>query len=178
MDRRLSSYIFQQLAQGLFFLINVFALYLMLRGHNFPGGGFIGGLATAISFILLSLAIGMDQLDRYLRIDPLRLAAAGLALAALTSAAPLLVGRPFLEHAHVHLHNVPLLGDLHVGTPLLFDGGVYLVVVGITCKIILALGRSTLQLGALSEPERLRYSSPLEQPIEQARADGGPSDAA
>lgn len=178
MNRRLSSYIFRQLVQGLFFLINVFALYLMLRGHNFPGGGFIGGLATAISFILLSLAIGMDELDRYMRIDPLRLAAGGLTLAALTSAAPMLFGRPFLEHAHLHLHGVPLFGDLHIGTPLLFDGGVYLVVVGITCKIILVLGRSTLGLGALSPAERLRYSSPLEQPIEEPRDAGGSTDAA
>lgn len=178
MDRRISSYIFRQLVQGLFFIINVFALYLMLRGHNFPGGGFIAGLATAISFILLSLAVGMDGLDRYLRVDPVRLAAIGLSLSALTSLAPALFGHPFLEHFHVHFHHIPLFGELHVGTPMLFDGGVYLVVVGITCKIILVLGRSTLGLNALTADERARYSSPLEQPIEEHPDERRPDHAA
>lgn len=173
MKRGISSYIFSTVVQFLFFVINVFALYLMFRGHNFPGGGFIAGLATGISLILLSLGIGMQELDRYLRFDPVRLSACGLLLAACTSLAPALFGRPFLEHFHLHLHDVPLFGELHVGTPLLFDGGVYLVVVGITCKLILVLGRSTLGLAALSGDDRARYSSVLEVPIEEPGARGG-----
>lgn len=168
------SYIFERLVRVVFFLVNMVALYLLLRGHNWPGGGFIAGLASASSLILLSLALGVAAMPRILRFDPVRLAAAGLLVAALTGAAPLLAGRPFLEHFHTHLHGVPLLGDVHVGTPLLFDLGVYLLVVGIACKLIFVLAQSTQGLRALVAEEERRYSSPLEQPLEEtAGADDG-----
>lgn len=173
MKHGFSSYIFRTVVQFLFFIINLFALYLMLRGHNYPGGGFIAGLATGVSILLLVLALGVQGVDRYLRFDPIRLAASGLLLAALTSIAPALLGHTFLEHFHVHLHHLPLFGDLHVGTPLLFDGGVYLVVVGISAKIILILGKSTSGLPALSPADRRRYSSPLEREIEEPTQPGG-----
>ncbi|HMP84093.1 MAG TPA: MnhB domain-containing protein [Verrucomicrobiota bacterium] len=159
------SYIFKSVVRFSFFVINVFAIYLLLRGHNLPGGGFIGGLAAAISFVLLSLAIGVGELHRVMRFDPVRVATVGLLLAALTSAMPMLAGQPFLEHFNTHLH-VPLLGDLHVGTPLLFDIGVFLVVVGVTCKIIFVFAKSTEGLRALVQEEEARYSSPRETPVE------------
>lgn len=161
------SYIFDQLARAVFFLVNVLALYLLLRGHNLPGGGFIAGLASAISLILLSLALGVEAMPRIVRLDPVRLAAAGLLLAALTGAAPLLFGAPFLEHFNAHLHDVPLIGDVHVGTPLLFDLGVYLLVVGIACKMIFVFTLSTQGLRAMVAEEERRYSSPIEQPLEE-----------
>lgn len=164
------SYIFDRLVRVVFFLVNVFALYLVLRGHNLPGGGFIGGLASAISLILLSLALGVEAMPRILRLDPVRLAAAGLLLATATSAAPLLFGAPFLEHFSVHLHKVPLLGDVHVGTPLAFDLGVYFLVVGIASKMIFVFTLSTQGLRALVAEEERRYSSPVEQPLEEVAA--------
>ena len=163
----LRSYIFKAAVRLLFFLVNVFALYLLLRGHNLPGGGFIAGLASAIALVLLSLAIGLEELHRVMRFDPMRMAAAGLAMAAVTGAAPLLFGRPFLEHFDAHLTGLPLLGELHVGTALAFDIGVFLVVVGIACKIMFALGKSTQRLRALVAEEERRYSAPVEQPIEE-----------
>jgi multicomponent Na+:H+ antiporter subunit B len=171
------SYIFTTVVRLSFFVINLFAIYLLLRGHNLPGGGFIGGLATAISFVLLSLAIGVESLHRIMRFDPVRVAAIGLLLAALTSAAPMVVGRPFLEHFMAHL-TVPLLGELHVGTPLLFDVGVFLVVVGITCKIIFVLAKSTEGLRALVQEEEARYSSPRESAIEDSAAEESGDDPA
>jgi multicomponent Na+:H+ antiporter subunit B len=166
------SYIFERLARVVFFLVNMLALYLLLRGHNLPGGGFIAGLASAISLILLSLALGVVAMPRILRFDPVRLAAAGLLLAIATGAAPLVLGRPFLEHFHTHWPAVPLLGELHVGTPLLFDLGVYLLVVGITCKLIFVFSQSAQGLRALVAEEERRYSSPLEQPLEGPAAPG------
>jgi len=163
----LDSYIFKTIVRFSFFVINVFAIYLLLRGHNLPGGGFIGGLASAISFLLLSLAIGVEELHRVMRVDPVRVAGAGLGLATATSAAPLVVGRPFLEHFNFHI-TAPLLGELHVGTPLVFDIGVFLVVVGVTCKIIFVLAKSTEGLRALVAEEESRYSSPRESPIEDS----------
>jgi multicomponent Na+:H+ antiporter subunit B len=164
------SYIFQSAVRFLFFFINLLAIYLMLRGHNKPGGGFIGGLITAISLILLRLAIGLTQIQRILWVDPVRVAATGLILAVGTATAPLFFARPFLEHFHVHLHHVPLLGELHLGTPLAFDLGVYLVVVGVTSKIIFVFGKSTQGLHAFEPSEEGRYYSPVESPIEEPGA--------
>jgi multicomponent Na+:H+ antiporter subunit B len=161
------SWIFTTVVRFGFFIINVFAFYLLLRGHNFPGGGFIAGLASAASLILLGLAIGIEALHRLVRVDPVRIAGVGLTLAMLSSAAPMLGGEAFLTQFNWHLHELPLLGELHVGTPLLFDLGVYLVVVGVCCKIIIVLVESTQGLPGLPKEEQPRYSSPLEQPIEE-----------
>jgi len=161
------SYIFQTPVRFLFFFINLFAFYLMLRGHNLPGGGFIGGLVTALSLILLRLAVGLEEVYRVVRVDPVRVAASGLLIAIGISSVPLLLGQPFLEQYNVHLHHVPLLGDLHVGTPLVFDLGVYLVVVGVTSKIIFVLGKSTQGLLALDDKELPLYSASFELPIEE-----------
>jgi len=159
--------IFPVVARFAFFLINVLAIYLLLRGHNLPGGGFIAGLASAVALILLSLATGLEELHGLLRFDPARLAAAGLLLAVATSGLPLVAGGAFLRHFHWHGH-VPLLGEIHLGTPLAFDVGVYLVVLGVTTKVILVLGKSTQGHPALVADEERRYSSVLEEPIEQS----------
>lgn len=164
------SYLFERLVRVLFFLVNGMALYLLLRGHQQPGGGFIAGLASAIALILLSLALGVEATRRVMRGDPVHWAGAGLGLALLTGLAPVLGGRPFLEHFHLHLEAVPLLGAVPVGTPLLFDLGVYLIVIGITSKLIFVLSQSTAGLRGLLLEEERRYSSPLESPIEDAAA--------
>lgn len=164
------SWIFQTVVRFAFFIINVFAFYLFLRGHNAPGGGFIAGLASASSLILLSLAIGIEELRRLIRVDPVRIAAAGLLVAILTGLAPMFTDAAFLTQFNWQLHDVPLLGELHVGTPLVFDFGVYLVVIGICCKIIFVLTESTQGLRALVAEEEQLYSSPLEQPVEETDA--------
>ncbi len=161
------SYIFRAVASLLFFLVNVFAVYLMLRGHNLPGGGFIGGLGAAISLIMLSLAVGVERTQRLLRIDPVRLAAGGLLLAVATSLAPVALGEPFLRHYHLVFENLPLFGRLEVGTPLLFDFGVFLVVVGAAAKMVFVLARPNAGLTALEPQEWRRYAAKLEEPIER-----------
>lgn len=169
------SYIFRSVIRFVFFLIGIFAIYLFLRGHNEPGGGFIAGLAAAISLILLSLAIGLDAVRRILRIDPVSLAAAGVAVALASATAPMLVGGAFLEQSNWHLHHLPLLGDIHVGTPLIFDLGVLMVVIGISCKIIFMLTRSMRGKGL--DPDELRkYSSPVEVSIEEENQGAGDAD--
>lgn len=160
------SWIFRSVVRFAFFIINVFAFYLLLRGHNQPGGGFIAGLASAASLILLSLAIGVGELHRVIRGDPVRIAAAGLMVALLAGSLPLVVGRGFLEQFNWHLHHAPLFGELHVGTPLAFDFGVYLVVLGTCSKIIFVLAKSTGRHPGLVAEEQRLYSSPIEQPIE------------
>jgi len=169
------SYIFRTVASLLFFLVNVFAVYLLLRGHNLPGGGFIGGLGSAISLIMLSLAFGVERAQRILRVDPVRIAAAGLAVALLTAMAPLLLGQPFLRHYHLAIRDLPVLGTLEIGTPLLFDIGVFLVVVGVTGKLIFVLARTNAGLTALDASEWRRYAARLETPIETAEGGAAPA---
>ena len=163
------SLILRAMAAGLFFLVNLFALYLFWRGHNEPGGGFIGGLASALGFLLLALAFGVEHAQRVLHVEPARLAAVGLAVALASAAAPLAWGAPFLSQYNVKLKDVPLLGDVALGTPLIFDAGVALVVVGVTCKAIFVLARTLAGLPALEAAEVPRYAARIEAPIEPTR---------
>lgn len=162
-----TSFIFRSIASFLFFLINVFALYLLLRGHNMPGGGFIGGLVSALSLIMLSLSYGVERTQQILRTDPIRLAAVGLILAFLTALLPVVAGDDFLKHYNGKFTDVPVLGSLSIGTPLLFDIGIFLVVVGVTAKMIFILARSISGLTALEPREWRRYAAELEEPVER-----------
>lgn len=165
--------IFAAVAKILFFVLNALAAHLLWRGHNLPGGGFIGGLVTAISLVTLGLAVGWEGMGRWLRFDPAWLAFVGIPVAALTGIAPMLRGGTFLEHRMWHL-TVPGIGELHLGTALGFDVGVYLVVVGVAAKLIVAFGRAIDGLPAFGHGEEARYASILEEPIENPVA-GAPS---
>jgi len=160
------SYIFRAIGSFLFFVINVFAVYLLLRGHNLPGGGFIGGLGSALSLIMLSLAFGVERTQAILRVDPARLAAYGMLVSLVTALLPLVVGEPMLRHFHWKLDGIPLLGTLEIGTPFVFDVGIFFVVVGVTAKMIFVLARSISGLTALDAGEWRRYAAPLEEPVE------------
>lgn len=119
-------------------LMLLFSVFLLLRGHDAPGGGFAGGLVAASAFTLLALAEGVDAARRLLKADPRTLAGVGL-LAALGSGLPgLFAGRPFLSGRWWEPRAGPW-GTLSFGTPLLFDIGVYLVVLGAALTVILSL---------------------------------------
>lgn len=164
--KTLDSFILRAAIGIVFLLVNVMSIYLLLRGHNYPGGGFIGGLGTGMSFILLGLVRGWNKLQDDLPIPPLRVAALGVFLAILSGCLPVLAGKPFLTHHMFHL-NVPLLGETHVGTALLFDIGVFLLVSCITVKLVIVLARSTSGIPAFTKGERPYYASILEDPIEE-----------
>jgi multicomponent Na+:H+ antiporter subunit B len=133
-----SSLLLQTATRFLQPLLLVFSVLLLLRGHDEPGGGFVGGLTAAGAFALNAIAYGVPAARRALRADPRTLAGAGLVLATASGALSLALGRPFLTGVWVAL---PLPGGrLELGTPLLFDAGVYLVVLGAALTIILVLG--------------------------------------
>jgi multicomponent K+:H+ antiporter subunit A len=123
----------------------VVSLYIFLRGHNLPGGGFIAGLITALALVIQYIALGQDQAEQMLRAKSGRLyeiwIGSGLSIAGLTGLAAWFWGRPFLTSAHVHIAP-PLLGDIHLASAALFDVGVYVTVVGATMLIISVLGDS------------------------------------
>jgi len=117
-------------------LLLVFSVFLMLRGHNEPGGGFAGGLVAASAFALYAISFGLEMAKRALRHDPRTLLASGLLISAVSGILPMLINRPLLTGIW-YSQKVPVIGK--IGTPLLFDVGVYLVVVGVTLTIIFAL---------------------------------------
>lgn len=132
-----SSLILRSTARFLLTLLLLFAVFLLLRGHNEPGGGFVGGLFAAIAFVLYALAYDPSTARHALMVDPRTLVGLGLLLAAASGLLPLLFGAPFLTGLWHDVHTP--MGDLHLGTPVFFDIGVFFVVIGVTLTIILAL---------------------------------------
>lgn len=116
----------------------LFSLFLLLRGHQAPGGGFTGGLMAATAFAVYLLAYGVAATRRLLGVESRALIGAGLLIAASSAIWPLCMNQPLLTGQWIALP-APLLGGVHLGTPLLFDLGVYLVVVGALLTIMLSL---------------------------------------
>lgn len=137
MNTPLPSLILRTATRFLLTLLLLFAVFLLLRGHNAPGGGFVGGLFAAIGYVLYALAYTPADARQALRADPRTLVGSGLITAAAAGSLPLLVGRPFMTGLWHDVHTP--LGAVHLGTPVFFDVGVFLVVVGVTLTIILAL---------------------------------------
>lgn len=122
--------------QVLFPLLLVASLLSLFRGHNEPGGGFIGGLVAASAFLLITLSGGVEEGQRRLGFDPLNFIGAGLTLAFIAALIPVPLGHAFFEALWLDIH-IPIIGK--PGTPVLFDLGVYLVVVGVVCKIVFSI---------------------------------------
>lgn len=116
----------------------MFSIYLLLRGHNAPGGGFIGGLVAAGSIVLMTLAYNPDEVRRRLRIDFLRLMFYGLQLAAVAGIIGLVLGDNF-QQLFKWTPFIRGIGRIEISTPLIFDIGVYIVVVGVTSAIVMAM---------------------------------------
>jgi multicomponent Na+:H+ antiporter subunit B len=119
-------------------LLLLFSIFLLLRGHNLPGGGFAAGLVAAAAFALYAVATNVPTARRALGVAPRTLLGAGLLVALLSGLVPVMIGQPFLTGLWGSLP-VPGIGNVDLGTPLLFDIGVYLVVIGMTLTIVLAL---------------------------------------
>ena len=123
----------------------VVSLYIFLRGHNLPGGGFIAGLITAMALIIQYIALGQDQTEQMLKAKSGRLyeiwIGVGLSIAGLTGLAAWFWGRPFLTSAHIYV-NPPIIGEMHLASAALFDVGVYVTVVGAVMLMISVLGDS------------------------------------
>jgi multicomponent Na+:H+ antiporter subunit B len=117
-------------------LMLIFSIFLLLRGHNAPGGGFIGGLVAASAYALYSISFGVDETKKLLNIDPLSLIKVGLAVSMISSLIPVIFGDTYFKGLWLE-NEIPVIGKL--GTPLIFDIGVYLVVIGIVTKIIIPL---------------------------------------
>jgi multicomponent Na+:H+ antiporter subunit B len=138
----MTSSILQTAARVLMPLLLLFAVFLLLRGHNQPGGGFVGGLVVAASFVLYSIAFGVDAARRALLVDPATLLGSGLLVAFVSGLPGLLTHRPFMSAVWTTMD----IGAtaIHVGTPLVFDVGVFLAVIGVVLTIVFTLTEVSL----------------------------------
>ena len=132
------------LARLLFPVVCLVSLFLLLRGHDLPGGGFAAGLTASIAMILLYMLGGTQWVEARLRILPLRWMAFGLLLAAGTGMAAWLFSRPFLT-SYFNYADLPILGAIPMASALLFDIGVFALVVGATILTMIALARQSLR---------------------------------
>jgi multicomponent K+:H+ antiporter subunit A len=123
----------------------VVSLYIFLRGHNYPGGGFIAGLITSMALVIQYIAIGQDQAEKMLRAQSGRLyeiwIGLGLIIAGLSGLASWFWARPFLTSAHIYVES-GLFGKFHLASAAGFDLGVYVTVVGAAMLLISVLGDS------------------------------------
>jgi len=119
-------------------LLLLASVFLFLRGHNEPGGGFVGGLLASGAIALYAMTHSADAARKILRVSPRILIGSGLLVALGSGLAPLCLGRPFLTGLWTTI-TTEGLGELHIGTPLLLDFGVYCVVVGVTLAFIFTL---------------------------------------
>lgn len=133
----MSTLIFRTIAPYLAALMVIFSVFVLLRGHNEPGGGFIGGLIAASAFAIYGISHGVDTVRRAIVVHPNAIAGFGLLLAAFAGLAAALAGRPLLTG----LWFIPTIQgvELPLSTVLAFDIGVYFVVTGSITSIGLAL---------------------------------------
>ncbi|MFD1942580.1 monovalent cation/H+ antiporter subunit A [Paradevosia shaoguanensis] len=128
----------------MFPVITVLAVYLLLRGHDAPGGGFVAGITMSIAFILQYMAGGTRWVEARLRVLPIRWIGSGLLVAALTGAGSFLFGYPFLS-SFFQYAEVPLIGKVPMASALLFDLGVFMLVIGATVLILIALAHQSIR---------------------------------
>ena len=131
--------IFKTASSYLLPLLLLFAIFILLRGHYLPGGGFVGGLIAAIAFVLHSFANGIERTRGILKFHPGFLMPVGLSIALFSAIAPLLTGSPLMTGLWFE-DPVPVIGM--VGSALFFDVGVFLVVIGVVLTIIFTISET------------------------------------
>ncbi|MEW6720914.1 MAG: Na+/H+ antiporter subunit B [Thermodesulfobacteriota bacterium] len=133
----MSSLILRTACRFVFPLLVLFSVFLLVRGHNEPGGGFAGGLVASAAFALVVIAYGPAAARKSLRVRPSTLIGTGLLTAAGSGMPALFRGEPFMTGQWRTLE-LPASGPVALGSPLLFDVGVYLVVFGVVLNIVLS----------------------------------------
>lgn len=134
----MTSLILRTAARYLLPLLLLFSLFVFGRGHNEPGGGFVGGLIAAAAFVLYAIAYDVSTARNILPIEPRVLIGLGLLIALGSGVISIINGQPFMTGQWSSLE-LPGFSKIEISTPLFFDLGVYLAVLGVTLVIIFAL---------------------------------------
>jgi|SRR5690625_423297 len=135
---KINEVILQSVTKIVVFIILTLALYLFFSGHHAPGGGFVGGLVLASSFVLLLLAFDMETVRRGLPLDFKLVGATGASIVVVTGLGALVFGKPFLTQTFATF-NLPFYGSVNFSTVTIFETGVALAVVGVVVTIILSI---------------------------------------
>ncbi|MDR7127879.1 multicomponent Na+:H+ antiporter subunit B [Algoriphagus sp. 4150] len=135
----MKSIIFKSASTYLLPLLVLFSVFILLRGHYLPGGGFVGGLIASIAFVIHSFANGLETTKSLIKFHPGFLMPIGLSIALLSGMVPLLIGESFMTGLWFD-EPLPVIGM--IGTALFFDTGVYLVVIGVTLTIIFTISET------------------------------------
>ena len=128
----------------LFPLIGAAAVFLLLRGHDLPGGGFVAGVTMAVAFIVQYMARGTVWVEARLHVLPIRWIGIGLLLAVSVGAAGWLSDRPFLSSYFSYV-SIPLIGEVPLASALPFDVGVFVLVVGATVLMLIAIAHQSVR---------------------------------
>jgi multicomponent K+:H+ antiporter subunit A len=128
----------------LFPIIGAAAAFLLLRGHDLPGGGFVAGVTMTVAFILQYMARGTVWVEARLRVLPMRWMGIGLLLAVGVGATAWLFDRPFLTSSFSYVE-IPLIGAVPLASALLFDLGVFALVVGATVLMLIAIAHQSVR---------------------------------
>jgi multicomponent Na+:H+ antiporter subunit A len=124
------------------------SIYLLAAGHNQPGGGFVGGLVASAAIALRHLAGGIEEVRTISRFRPWTILGSGLLISALAAASPIVFGRPVLDSMGTDV-TAPVLGTAWLSTTLVFDIGVYVLVVGLVFMVFEAFGDDSDRVGAV-----------------------------
>jgi len=146
------------IARLLFPVIGLVSLFLLLRGHDLPGGGFAAGLTAAIALILQYMIGGTQWIEDRLRIQPLRWIGFGLLIAAVTGVGAWFFGYPYLTSYFTHAE-LPVVGSVPLASALVFDIGVFALVVGATALILIALAHQSVRGHRAVLPPSDRHSA-------------------
>jgi multicomponent Na+:H+ antiporter subunit B len=138
-------------------LLLMFSVIVLLRGHNEPGGGFVGGLLGSAAFILYLLAADHRSARSLLRIPPLTIAGIGLLLALVSGLLSVFASKPPFEALWT---DIVVLREVKIGTPLLFDIGVYFTVVGVVLTIAFTMSESADDSSRALEPHISEQGEP------------------
>ncbi len=133
----MNTVIFKTVAPIIAAIMLVFSVFVLLRGHNEPGGGFIGGLIAASAIAIYGIGASVEEVRKAMRVDPLAIAGLGVILAASTGLISAFFGQPFMTSQWLYFTFAD--SNVALSTPMFFDIGVYLVVFGTISAVALAL---------------------------------------
>jgi multicomponent Na+:H+ antiporter subunit B len=123
-------------------LLLSFAVYALLRGHNHPGGGFIGGLLAGLSIVMKGFAFSIEQIKNQMKFSTQGFMGTGLGLILLSSIPSMLSGKEFMTGRWLVIP-LPVIGELKLGTPLMFDVGVFFTVIGVILMFLFSLKKDS-----------------------------------
>lgn len=123
-------------------LLIIFAVIALLRGHNFPGGGFIGGLLAGLSVVFKGYAYSVNQIKENMKLTPEIYIGSGLSAILLSVIPGIIRKEQFMTGVWYRIF-LPLLGEIKLGTPLLFDFGIFMIIIGVTIMFLFSLTKNS-----------------------------------